>query len=129
MKKNNYLVYMSVFLLILFCSLSYLDYNRISASVDNSNSDFTLDFHDFSNWRWTDLEIVSTESDDLSQEAFVAIDKADRVHVVWNDHSDLGGTDEDIYYKLWRDGAWTTTYVVSTESTGFSNMPTLDFDS
>ncbi len=77
---------------------------------------------------WTTTEVVSTESTLTSYFATVAVDDTGTVHVVWYDGTNyLGcGTDYDIFYKQrLPGGTWTTTEIVSTESTGSSTYPSI----
>jgi uncharacterized protein YycO len=54
----------------------------------------------------------------------MAVDGAGNVHVAWEDYTNYGGsgTLRDIFYKRWNatSSTWTTTEVISTESTGTS---------
>jgi len=63
----------------------------------------------------------------------IAVDGAGNVHVAWYDYTNYGGsgTDWDIFYKRWNatSSTWTTTEVVSTESTNGSQGPTIAVDS
>jgi len=81
---------------------------------------------------WTTTEVVSTESTGDSYDPSLSVDSSGNVHVAWWDYTDYGGsgTDVDIFYKRYEVGSgWTTTEVVSTESTGNSFYPSLDLDS
>ncbi len=81
---------------------------------------------------WTTAEVVSTESTGSSFEPSLAVDSSGNIHIAWYDSTDYGGsgTDYDIFYKQYEMGVgWTTTEVVSTESTGLSNDPSLAVDS
>ncbi len=73
------------------------------------------------NGSWSPVEVVSTEFK-FSDKAIptVFIDNSDNAHVVWRDNGDYNGagTDYDIFYKMKGPDGWTTTEVVSTESTG-----------
>jgi len=80
---------------------------------------------------WSTTEVVSTESTDHSYVSSLMVDGDGTVHVAWHDHTDYGGsgTDSDIFYKYKPSGgSWTTTEVVSTESTGSSEQPSLMVD-
>ncbi len=81
---------------------------------------------------WTTTEVVSTESTADSQYPSLAIDSANNIHVAWFDPTDYigAGTDDDIFYKRWEafTSSWTTTEVVSTESTSTSYLPSLAVD-
>jgi hypothetical protein len=75
---------------------------------------------------WTTTEVVSTESNDDCHEPSLAVDDYGTVHVFWEERSDFrnSGNDYDIFYKKkTKGGNWTTTEVVSTESTGNSLIP------
>ncbi len=83
---------------------------------------------------WTTAEVVSTESSADSTAPSMAIDSLNNnVHISWEDRTDysLSGVDRDIFYKK-RDfisSTWTTTEIVSTESTDSSENPSLSLDS
>ncbi|OLS20522.1 MAG: hypothetical protein HeimC2_36800 [Candidatus Heimdallarchaeota archaeon LC_2] len=82
---------------------------------------------------WIASEVVSTESNGISLWPSLAIDSQDNVHVVWSDTTDYlsSGTDNDIFHKYWNatTTTWSTTGVLSTESTGISQFPSLSIDS
>ena len=75
--------------------------------------------------------MVSTESTDDSLFPSLAVDSDGNIHVAWYDYTDYGGsdTDVDVFYKAKIGGSWTSTEVVSTESTGDSDYPSLAVDS
>lgn len=80
---------------------------------------------------WTITEIVSTESDDTAYRAILDVDQDGAVHIAWLDRSNYNnsGRDWDIFYKMKpRNGNWTTTEIVSTESTDDSNCLDMDVD-
>jgi len=77
-------------------------------------------------------QVVSTESTANSFSASLAVDSSGNIHIAWHDQTDYGGsgTDNDIFYKKYVPGnGWTTTEVVSTESTSDSYDPSLAVDS
>ena len=77
---------------------------------------------------WTVTEVVSTESTGDSYVPSLAVDSGGTVHIAWYDITDYDGSgaDRDIFYKRFVPGTgWTTTDVVSTESTGISRYPCL----
>lgn len=82
---------------------------------------------------WATTEVISTDSAWLSYTPKIAIDSHDNLHVVWYDYTDYdsSGIDWDIFYKHWNatTGVWTTTGVVSTQSTGDSYYPNIAIDS
>jgi len=82
---------------------------------------------------WMMTEVVSTESTDDSHQPSIAVDNVGNIHVAWLDVTDYdeAGTDTDIFYKCWKatSSTWTTTEVVSTESTADSRYPSIAVDS
>jgi len=86
-----------------------------------------------STYSWTMTEVVSTESTDASSWSSLDADALGNANIVWQDSTDYAGngTDWDIFYKR-RDTStslWTTTEVVSTESTDDSYYPSICVDS
>ena len=78
------------------------------------------------------LVVVSTESTGNSLFPSVAADSLNNVHIAWHDLTNYAGsgTDSDIFYKRYETGSgWTTTKIVSTESTGNSEEPSVVADS
>ena len=95
-----------------------------------TDSDIFYKYWNASISTWTTTEVVSTESTEASSWSSLDTDAAGNVNIVWQDSTDYAGngTDWDIFYKS-RDSAtflWTTTEVVSTESTGGSYYPSID---
>ncbi len=88
---------------------------------------------DTSTSSWTTTEVVSTESTGYSHDSSIDVDSVGNVYIAWEDVTNYAGAgnDEDIFYKSWDvfSSAWTSTEVVSTESTGNSNVPSLAVDS
>ena len=82
---------------------------------------------------WTTPEVVSTESTAHSSSPSITADSLGNVYVGWVDYSLYAGSggDMDIFYKYWNSttSAWTTTEVVSTESTSVSTNPSIAVDS
>jgi multiple sugar transport system substrate-binding protein len=80
---------------------------------------------------WTATEVVSTESTQCSARPSLAVDSSGKVHIAWFDETIYAGSgpDWDIFYKSkvapW---TWTSTEVVSAESTDNSAWPSLAVD-
>ena len=76
---------------------------------------------------WSEAELISTESANISTRPSLAVDSNGNIHVVWFDRSDYDGAgpDFDIFHKYWNATThfWTLTDVVSTESVNESNWP------
>lgn len=81
---------------------------------------------------WTTAEVVSTESTADSEKVDLTVDTNNNVHITWSDSTDydLSGTDRDIFYKQWfaANSSWSTTKVISTESTSGSSNPKIFLD-
>ena len=87
---------------------------------------------DSSKSEWMKTEVVSTESTSGSYAPSIVIDSQNSIHVVWYDYTDIEGcgSDRDILYKKLDSvtSTWSTTEVVSTESTADSNSQDLAID-
>jgi len=85
-------------------------------------------------YEWEDMVVVSSESTSASSmDPTLAVDKFNNVHIAWQDNSNIlgaGGGDYDIFYKYLdaTTDIWTTTQVVSTESTDGAYSAWLDVD-
>ncbi len=103
-------------------------------NYDSSGSDVDIFYKRLysSNYSWTTTEVVSTESTLVSEETSLTVDILGNVHISWEDTTnyDSSGADRDIFYKRWDafTSSWTTSEVVSTESTGNSHNPSIDVD-
>ena len=88
---------------------------------------------DSSSSSWTPTEVVSTVSTVNSEYPSLAVDSAGNVHIAWGDATDFAGSggDRDIFYIRWDSStfSWSTTEVVSIDSTGLSTYPSLAADS
>lgn len=121
------------------------------AAID-SNGNFYVVWHDYTDFgdsgididiflkrlssrseEWGLTEVVSTESIDDSYQPSITVDVNDNIHLAWWDYSDFGGAgnDDDIFYKEWISSSqsWTTTRLVSYESTKNSRDPQIISDS
>ncbi|MBY9000253.1 MAG: hypothetical protein KGD64_05010 [Candidatus Heimdallarchaeota archaeon] len=82
---------------------------------------------------WSTTEVVSTETTTHSQDPSIAVDSYHNVHLAWSDIANYtnAGYDSDIFYRLWNATSlsWSTTEVVSTESTSDSIESDLAVDS
>jgi len=81
---------------------------------------------------WTTTTVISTESTAQSYYPAIALDKFKNIHITWHDYTNYNGagTDWDIFYKVWNftTTSWSTTTVVSTESSDDSFYPTIATD-
>ena len=94
------------------------------AWMDNLDTGGDIDIYyrtrDIFTGEWTEIEIISEESNDFSLYPSLTVDINDNLHVVWQDREDynLAGSDTDIFYKRKESSTkvWTTAEVISTES-------------
>lgn len=73
---------------------------------------------------WSEVQVVSKGCDDGSSIPDIALYR-DKVHVVWEDFSDIlgSGGGKDVFHRVLCDGAWESVRVVSTESDSWSYSP------
>ncbi len=125
---------MSLSVLIIGFLISTSSQNMVStkALLEEKNNQYINDYFDSSTWKWLITEVVSTESAYHSYDPSLAVDNLGNVHLAWRDETDYAGSggDRDIFYKRWEASTflWTTTEVVSTESTVNSVNPSLAVD-
>lgn len=101
---------------ILFAWEDYTDYAGSGIDLDiffrRLNSDFVT---------WSPVNVVSSESTDVSESPTITNEESGLIHVVWEDDTDYNGagTDDDIFYKSCSTGSntWSITEVISIEST------------
>ncbi|NVM56069.1 MAG: hypothetical protein HWN66_20390, partial [Candidatus Helarchaeota archaeon] len=81
---------------------------------------------------WTQIEVISTESNANSRYPSLTVEEGGSLHVAWVDSTNYSGagTDGDIFYRCWNTttNTWTLTEVVSTESTADSLHPSIAVD-
>ncbi len=105
-----------------------------NSGILGSGNDWDILFKrwDADTFEWSLTEVISTESVNDSTNPFITIDSIGNIYCVWEDDSDYLGAeeDDDIFFKFWNStiSSWTTTEVVSTESTANSQNPVLGFD-
>ncbi len=131
-KKKKLFMSISVIIVVFLISTSLLSTTSTNALLDTNENQYNVDSFDRADWEWTTTEVVSTESTDTSHNPSLALDALGNVHIVWHDGTDyLGaGGDYDIFYRRWNasTSSWTSTEVVSTESTSHSYNPSLALD-
>jgi len=128
-KKNKIFSFLIISFLIITCLLTFhstkiLQGDTTTHTPKGAYAQFTF--------AWTSTEVVSTESTEDSLINSIIIDAAGNVHIVWDDFTDYAGSgiDQDIFYKRWNASSlsWSSTEVVSTESTDNSHTPFLGVD-
>ena len=95
--------------------------------------EITLNGVDNPTWSWSMTEVISTEGFLTSRDPSISIDQLGNVYITYSDYTnyDSSGNDEDIFLKMWNATSlsWSTTEIVSTESTGNSLTPSVFADS
>ena len=131
-KKKKLSMSLSVLIIGFLISTSSLNVPSTKALVEEKQNQYKMDSFDGITWKWNITEVVSTESIADSYDPSLAVDFASNVHVVWHDATnyDGSGLDGDIFYKRCdaSTSLWTTTEVVSTESSAESGAPSLAVD-
>ena len=111
----------------------YVAWNDWTDDDGEADPDIYYKLWNSSTSSWSLTEVVSSESTAWSQFPSLAVDTFGTVHIAWYDLTDYdgAGSDADIFYKRWdiSTSSWSLTEVVSTESTGSSNNPSLATDS
>jgi len=81
---------------------------------------------------WSDLAILSSESDGDSEHPSICIDNRGLIHVTWADDTNYTGVgvDPDIFYKYYDPqlSSWSMTEVISIESTSAALYTTIAVD-
>jgi hypothetical protein len=80
---------------------------------------------------WSAIELVSSESSGDSLDPCIAVDPSGTRHISWRDETNYAGcgTDTDVFYKQKpAGGSWSTTEIVSTESTNYIQYHALAVD-
>jgi len=111
--------------------IAWEDYTDYTGS--GTDLDIFYKYWDAATESWNISEVVSTESTSYSDNPSLAVDAFGQAHIAWEDYTDYegSGTDRDIFYKRWNasTSSWEITEVVSTESTSYSDNPSLAVDS
>lgn len=112
--------------------ISWMNYESVPAPLYAVFNIF-YNFRDAATGTWNGTEILSVTTLDYSQNPSLVVDKSDNVHIVWRtsvDNYDGSGADADIVYRSWNAAtdSWSTTDVISTESTGDSYYPFIALD-
>jgi hypothetical protein len=112
----------------------HLVWNDFTSNLAGSGSDTDIFYssYDPSTYTWSAIEVVSSESTSSSVDPVMVMDNEENIHVIWGDSTDIlgAGIDRDIFYKSRTPtGIWTTTSLVSSDSTTTIEHPFLAVDS
>ncbi|MCE7742214.1 MAG: hypothetical protein GOP50_07115, partial [Candidatus Heimdallarchaeota archaeon] len=95
--------------------------------------DIFYNVYDDSSSTWKGMTLVTDDSSGMSHEPHLVADNMDFIHLVWTDSDDIygAGFDHDIFYKKFLSSAttWSSTQLVSTESTSNSGGGRMGIDS
>ena len=132
-KKNKQLLNLSLLLICILLGASSFNKLSTKALLDENQNQYSLNSIDRSSWEWSSTEVISTDSSEDSYMPVIVVDSLEKVHITWFDNTNYSncGTDKDIFYKNWDESTsiWSTTEVVSTESTEASYSPVIAADS
>ena len=111
--------------------IAWYDYTDYSGA-GGVDTDIFYKFWDDGSSTWSVTEVISTESTSGSYYPAFAIDSADNLHLIWRDYTEYlsSGTDPDVFYKLKdaSNGVWSTTELVSSESTNTVEFVSITVD-
>ncbi len=97
-----------------------------------TNASIVYKLRNFTTGAWSMLQVISNESWGTSFHPSMVVDLEGNEHITWTDNTNINGsgTDYDIFYKVRNatTGTWSSTQVVSTESTGTSDNPSVVVD-
>jgi len=104
-----------------------------STDYDHAGGDYDIFYNTQILRGWGDTVVVSDVSTSNSRNPSIAIDSGDNIYICWEDLTviDKNGADSDIIYKYYDYTArsWSSSQVVSKESTAESQKPDLAIDS
>ena len=127
MKKRVLLVFTILLLFSLQMNMSY------TYSFQNQEEkNLVINAYDYSNWFWTDIEVL-TGGDDDSFNIKMVVDEMNNIHFIWQDDTDDlagSGNDRDLFYMNWNfaTDTWSSIEVVSTEGSSTSEGGKLAID-
>ncbi len=128
--KKQFFIVFSVLLLV---SPYIYQSNRTVAETNEEFNKITSKSTDYSNWFWTEIEVLSSGDDDAYL-ADMVVDESNNIHITWLDDTDDlidSGFDRDIFYMNWdySTETWSSIEVVSTEGSLTSENSQLAIDS
>lgn len=127
MKKRVLLVFTILLLFSLQMNMSY------TYSFQNQEEkNLVINEYDYSNWFWTDIEVL-TGGDDDSFNIEMVVDEMNNIHFIWQDDTDDlagSGSDLDLFYMNWNFATETLSSIelVSTEGSSISEGGKLAID-
>ncbi|MCG3221090.1 MAG: hypothetical protein H7641_06880, partial [Candidatus Heimdallarchaeota archaeon] len=111
--------------------VSWLDSTNIASCGDDR--DVFYKFWNATTLTWNATEVISTVSTNDSWDPSLGVDSFGNVYVTWWDRTDYGGAgiDNDVFFRRFdaSTSIWSSTYLISTGSTGSSSYSEIGVDS
>ncbi|MHA1620526.1 MAG: hypothetical protein ACTSVO_00175 [Candidatus Heimdallarchaeaceae archaeon] len=127
MKKNLIISLLTLSLLVMNFSFSSGSVNTVTQETAES-----LNTYDRSAWVWDSYQLISDSSSLYSRAPSMVVDEEGNVILVWDDETDMLGSDadKDIFLRKWFIGnqSWSAIELVSDISSLQSSDPVLDVD-
>ena len=122
-----------MFLLVFNVFILLNSFHRTSTTI-NTSKKYIINP---SSYTWSSIEVISDNTNgtinwntDHSDSPVITVDTSSNIHVVWEDETNLEGcnTDYDIFYqeKSEDTGIWTYPKLVTTDSSSYSEQPTIN---
>ncbi len=111
----------SILMILLFVT-SFSFSSKVLSLENGVEQEQSLANYDYSEWYWTETEVLTTTSGLESWYPEMVIDSQENIHAVWRDKQDYGsisGTDGDIWYMKWDSTTevWGSPFLISEDST------------
>ena len=130
-KQKKLSLTLGSFIFLFLITISQLS-NCVISDNNSFNHEIILSKHDFSDWGWSDVEVLSTDVYANSASPRIVVDKNFNVHVVWYDYADYNGagTDWDVFYRRYNvaSGSWNTVEVISEGCSDDASFPVVAVD-
>lgn len=94
-----------------------------NTDILNSGPDFDIFYKVCKNGNWSEIQLISSESNGNSYTPKIAINSTGFIYIVWADMSDYDGSggDGDLFYKYWSGVTWSLTEVIPDTSFNVAN--------
>lgn len=101
-----------------------------STNIKNAGDDYDI-FYRFLNitqFEWSEIEVITHDSDETSQEPSFAVDTQHNIHVTWMEFIDLGLSDIRYTNKNYETKSWSASELISIGSSDISRKPSITVD-
>lgn len=112
----------------------HISWKDSTVDLNDSGSDADVFYRKWDSTisNWSNLEVISVDSNDDSSRPQLAIGGEGTVHIVWSDsgYYEVSGTDADVFYKTWNPVTmtWSSPELVTTDGTNFDGVSALLLD-